>query len=429
MSSFSRILLAFTALFLLSSCAGSSWPNSTSWSNPNSWFGNSNTVAQNVQKTQTPKPAPPAQAQAPVIPPTQQALPGESLSAVSAAKPIAKVKVAILLPLTGKNAALGQAMLNAGQQAVFDVAASNFELMPRDTGGGEEQAAEAARDATASGAQLLIGPLFAVNIPAVHQAAQNAGIGMLTLSTDTSQAMPGVYVMGFAPDAQVERVVKYAAARGAHRFAALIPNDSYGALVAQAYRAAVAQVQGTLVALEIYDPALHDSAAHAQALAAKRDAIDALFLPEGGSELNLIAGQLTADGFNAQTVHMLGTGLWDVPGLAQQAALLTGGWYAAPDPAARQNFLDTYAVTYGQQPPRLATLAYDATALAAVLAKRGARFDQASITNPNGFAGVDGVFRLRPSGIVDRNLAVLEVTPDGARVADPALTSFAVGSN
>src|SRR5262249_55665196 len=151
-----------------------------------------------------------------------------------------------------------------------------------------------------------------------------------------------------------------------------------------------------------------DSETYVRALAKKRDAFDALFLPEGGAELNLIANQLAIAGFDPHALHLLGTGLWDTPGLARQTSFVTGGWYAAPDPTARQAFGDMYKAAYGQEPPRLATLAYDATALSAVLAKRGAKFDAASLTNPNGFAGLDGIFRLTRQGKVERGLAILE---------------------
>ena len=160
-------------------------------------------------------------------------------------------------------------------------------------------------------------------------------------------------------------------------------------------------------------------------LYSRREAIDALFLPEGGTELNGILGQLTAAGMDLHVMRVLGTGLWDAPDFAKQNAAAVGGWYAAPDPALRRKFIGTYAATYGQEPPRLATLAYDATALAAVLAKRGASFDQTALTNPNGFAGVDGIFRLSSQGIVERGLAVLEVGTDGSHVIDNAPTTFA----
>jgi hypothetical protein len=47
-----------------------------------------------------------------------------------------------------------------------------------------------------------------------------------------------------------------------------------------------------------------------------------------------------------------------------------------------------------------------------------------ALTNPSGFAGIDGIFRLRPDGLVERGLAVLEVEHDGDKVIDPAPTTF-----
>ncbi|MDR3450443.1 MAG: penicillin-binding protein activator [Alphaproteobacteria bacterium] len=335
---------------------------------------------------------------------------------------LTSAKVAILLPLSGANAGLGQAMLNAAQQAVFDAAGTNFQLLPHDTAaaGGAEAAARAA---ASEGAQLIIGPLFATDVPAVLAVAQGSGISVLTLSTDAALTQRGVYVMGLAPGPQVARVVAYAAAHGARRFAALVPNTPYGSLVGGAFQTAVAQNGGTVVDYETFDATAASLTSHAKAIAGQRATIDALFLPEAGANLKSIADQLAAAGMDSH-VHLLGTGLWDVPDLGTQSALLNGGWYAAPDPAARQTFIANYSSAYGQQPPRLATLAYDATALAAVLAKRGSRYDEVSLTNPNGFAGLDGIFRLTASGTVERGLAVDEVTPEGARVVDPAPVSF-----
>lgn len=316
-------------------------------------------------------------------------------------------------------------MLNAAQQAVFDAAATNFDLIPRDTGGNEYAAGLAAHDAIASGAQLLIGPMFAAQVPAVRHVAETSGVPVLTLSTDTSLAAPGLYVMGFAPGAQAERVARFAISRGLRRFAALVPSTTYGTLVGQAFQLEVAKDGGTVVALDTYDPAKHDSESKVRDIADKSGVIDALFLPEGGGDLTLITQQLAAAGVDPQSVRMLGTGLWDAPDTGRQASFVVGGWYAATDAAARQNFVISYKAAYNEEPPRLATLAYDATALAAALAKRGALFDQAALTNLNGFAGLDGIFRLKSDGEVERGLAILEVAPEGARVIDSAPPSFA----
>lgn len=343
------------------------------------------------------------------VPPVQPSQPVVDPQPMTAGK----IQVALLLPLSGKNAPLGQAMLNAAQLAVFDMAPPNFELMPRDTG---KSAENAARDAIASGAQLLIGPLFAGDVLAVKPVVQTSNINMLALSTDVSLAEPGVYVMGFAPSAQVERVVAYAASKGLHRFAAVLPTNAYGKLVQKAFEEAVRKEHGTLVAAE--------SPARIQALAEKRDQIDALLLPFGGEDLRQIITALAANGINGGKIRFLGTGLWDEPGLGSRSPDLVGGWYAASEPAARESFVNNYEKAYDHEPPRLATLTYDATALAAVLASRGGNYDRTALTNPSGFTGLDGIFRLTWEGQAERGLAVNEITPSGSVVIDPSPSSF-----
>lgn len=357
----------------------------------------------------------PAQQKEPVL--TVHNAPPSATPAPAAAKPDdGTVKVALLLPLSGKGAGLGQSMVNAAQLAVFDVAPQGFELMPRDTGSTPEQTARAAKEAKDSGAKIIIGPLFAADVAAVRPVVQDSEVNLLALSTDTSLAQPGLYVMGFAPAPQVDRIVAYAASKGAKRFAALIPQGPYGVLVQRQFEMAVSHEGGTIVAVE--------GASHISALAQKKNEIDALFLPLAGGELRRVAGQLASVGFNKDRTMLLGTGLWDEASVAAGEPFLEGALYAAPEPEKRAPFIEAYLKNYGQQPPRLATLAYDATALAAVLARSGGRFDRIAITNPSGFAGLDGIFRFAPDGHVERGLAVHALTSSGSKIVDPSPVSF-----
>lgn len=326
------------------------------------------------------------------------------------------VKVALLVPLSGKQAPLGQAMVNAAQLAVFDIGGVGFELIPRDTKATGEGAVAALREAIGSGTNLIIGPLFAAEVAAVKPEAQSSGVNMLALSTDVSLAEPGAFVLGFAPAPQIERVVSYAAAHGAKRFAAVIPAGPYGQIASQAFVQAVKNVGGDLVASEKKE--------NLGAVAAQKDQIDALFLPFGGAELRKIAEQLAAIGVDKNKTKILGTGLWDEPNIAGGQAFLMGGLYAAPEPEPRLRFMESYKKAYNQPPPRLATLAYDATALAAVLVQRGVSVDRSTLTNPVGFAGIDGIFRLTENGQIERGLAINEITNDEPRVVDPAPTAF-----
>ena len=137
-----------------------------------------------------------------------------------------------------------------------------------------------------------------------------------------------------------------------------------------------------------------------------------------------IARQLKDAGLDRQ-VRLLGSGLWDDPSIAGESAL-DGGWYAASPPEPRQEFESRFQATYGHPAPRLASLAFDAAALAAVLGKSGGSgpISQEAILNPSGFTGVDGLFRFTPQGVVQRGLAVIEVGPQGTTVVSPAPPSF-----
>lgn len=151
-------------------------------------------------------------------------------------------------------------------------------------------------------------------------------------------------------------------------------------------------------------------------------------LPVGSEGLRTLLISLGANGIEQPKVRFLGTGLWDDPVLTRDPALF-GGWFAAPDPALRADFDKRYQENYGAMPLRLASLAYDATALAAVLARAPVAegqspFTPEAMTNPRGFAGIDGIFRFRPDGLSERGLAVLEIQAGKARVIDRAPTAF-----
>lgn len=372
-----------------------------------------------------------------------------------------RVRVALLLPLSGSSAGIGQAMLDAAQIALFDLADANFVLMPHDTLGTPEGAAAAAEAALADGAGLILGPLFARSVAAVKPHAQAAGVSVLAFSNDLTVGGDGVYVMGFVPHDQVRRVVGYARAQGLARFASLAPSTPYGDAVVDSLYETAQQTGAAVVEVARYDPNASDISdivrhlaryddrraaleAQRQQLSQRTDeasrralarlqgletfgevGFDAILLAEGGTRLRSIAPLLPFYDIDPTQVQVLGTGLWDEPGLGQEPALV-GAWFAAPAPEARAGFEQRFEALYGRRPPRLATLAYDATALAAVLAREpeGPAFDGASLTNPSGFAGIDGIFRLHANGMVERGLAVVEVTRDGSRVIDPAPTTF-----
>lgn len=350
------------------------------------------------------------------------------------------VKVALLLPLSGKHQELGTAMLDAAQMALFEIADNRLTLLPRDDAGTPQGAAAAAQEAIRMGAQLILGPLLGANVGAVQSVARPVGVPVLTFSTDWRLAAPEVFVLGFTPAEQVDRVVQFAGARGLSRLAILAPRDVYGDQVVAALTAAARSGNLQVVREERYQGSDAELKAAANRLSAAWSggavgagattgsgaAFDVLMIAEGARLRPAV--EALPDGMAGPTrIRLIGTGLWDLPDLGRQVPQLAGAWYAAPEPRARMDFEARFAATYGRQPPRLASLAYDATALAAVVARAtppGQPVDRALLTNPDGYSGVDGIFRLLPNGTVQRGLAVLEISAGGPRVIDPAPLAF-----
>lgn len=339
-----------------------------------------------------------------------------------------QIKVGVLLPLSGANAELGKAMLEAAQLALFATAGERLTLVPRDTAG--PGAAAAARSALADGAQLLLGPLLAPEVDAVRPIAAAAGVNVIAFATQTQVAGGNVFLMGFLPRQEVAREVSFARERGLSRFGALAPSTPYGRLMTDALRDTAGAAGGTVTKVEYLNPNGSDTDAAVKRLVGSSGTpeakipFDALLLPLGGDQLKQTARQIKAAGAGADKVRLLGSGLWDDASTAGEPALY-GGWFAASPPEQRREFESRFRATYGRPPPRLASLAFDAAALAAVLAKRERDpFARGAILNPSGFTGVDGLFRFTPQGLVQRGLAVLEVTPEGNRIVSPAPQSF-----
>jgi ABC-type branched-subunit amino acid transport system substrate-binding protein len=364
--------------------------------------------------------------------------------------PLTAQRVAILLPMTGPQAALGKAMLQAAQLAL---GADGPQLDVQDTGGTPTGATTATRAALAAHDTLILGPLTAPETAAAAAAAM--GTPILAFTSDRQQARPAVWTMGIQPDQQAERLVQVLAARGKTRIAAVLPDNIFGNALAAGLGRAGSQLAhppsvrrymtGSRAGLEqaLREATDYDQrrgAIEARAKAAKEaggddaDAaaaliraetppapeFDALLLADSGPLLQATSAALANDDIHIPEVQVVGPATW-----AREAANLkglAGAWYAAPDPVAREDFVRAYTARYGASPNPLADLAYDAARLA-----RSAVAAPGALTRPQGYVGVDGPFILLPDGTLRRGLAVFAVGPNGAQIVEPA-PSFATGS-
>jgi ABC-type branched-subunit amino acid transport system substrate-binding protein len=252
-----------------------------------------------------------------------------------------------------------------------------------------------------------------------------------------------VFIMGFLPQPEVQRIGSFALRRGIKRFAVFAPRDALGSAAAESLKQVAERERAGVAKIEMYDPALSDLAPlvrrftdydrrHAQAAPQRDLGFDALLMPDGGERLKTLAPLLAENDVDPKRIRLLGLApQWDDPAVVAEPALV-GAWYAAPPPEYRADFEQRYEAAFRHRPPRLATLAYDATALAAVLAKLAtgeADFSPAAMAQDSGFAGLDGIFRFRANGLNERGYAILEIGERERRVIDPAPETFQAITN
>jgi branched-chain amino acid transport system substrate-binding protein len=338
-----------------------------------------------------------------------------------------RVKVGLILPLSGSgNAAVAaQSMKNAAEMALAEFNNPDLQLLVKDDAGTAPGAQQAAQQALEEGAEIILGPLFALSVGPVGQLARSRNVPVIAFSTDANVAARGVYLLSFLPESDVERIIGYAASQGKKSFAALVPDNAYGTVVEGAFKAAVGRRNGRVVAFEHYPLDRAQMQGPARTIAQASGRADAIFIPDGADAVPTVVQSLISNGIDTKRVQLLGTGLWEDAQIFSTPAL-EGAWYAGPDSTGFRNFSARYRSRFGQDPVRTATLAYDAVALVAALIKTQGtqRFSEDVLTNASGFTGIDGLFRFKQDGTNQRGLAVLRVSPTGGQVISAPPKAF-----
>lgn len=345
------------------------------------------------------------------------------------------VRIGLLLPLSGGGTAgrLAQDLKQAGELALFEMNRPDVELLTKDSLGTPDGARAAASAAVAEGAEVILGPLFAPEVQSVAALAAEKRIPVIAFSSDRQIAGNGTYLLSFLPGDDARRAVTFAAGAGLTPIAGLIPATSLGDIVEATLRETARQTGVKVAVVERYllDPGamvgpVQRLRAEIDSAAGTKKAIRAVLVPGSQEVLPTLAPMLDYHQIGATTgVQLLGTSGWDYSTVTQEPAL-QGAWFASPDPSGWGAFAERFAKTYGATPSRIASLAYDAVSLAIATANgpRGQRFAQDILTRPSGFAGIDGLFRLRPDGTPERSYAMLGIREGRIVVIDPAPSAF-----
>jgi len=330
-------------------------------------------------------------------------------------------RVALLVPMTGPNAGVGQSLADATQLALLDTKSERVRITTYDTAGG---AAAAAQHALADGNQLILGPLLADDVRAVTPIARAASVPVVSFSNDASAAGNGAYLMGYAPAQSIDRVVGYARSQGVSNFAGLVPGGVYGQRASTAFLRSVESAGGQVVTLQTYD---RSSASIGGAIAkmAKDSPYQAVLIADGGATAAAAVPLLRKNG--GAGAHVLGTELWNSETSIASKPSLNGAWFASVSNGLYRQYATKYRARFGTAPYRLSSLGYDAVLLTVRIARdwpMGTRFPEDRLHDAGGFAGIDGAFRFGRDGVAERALEVQEIRGGTTVTVSPAPSGF-----
>jgi branched-chain amino acid transport system substrate-binding protein len=353
-------------------------------------------------------------------PPKPIAAPGSDAATQALPPDATRHRIALLVPLTGANAAVGESISNAANMAVLDTGGERIRMTVYDTG---TNAAAAAEKAISEGNKLILGPLLAEDVRAVAEVGRKYRVPLIAFSNDVSVAGNGTYLLGFTPAQAVARVVGFARDKGAAKFAGLVPAGVYGQRAQTALTRSVEDAGAKLVSVQTYDrtsPSIMGAISRLNK-AGKADAV----LIADASKTAAQAIPILRRGPNAQA-RILGTELWNSESNLSLSAL-NGAWFASVPDGIYAQMANRYRTRFGAAPFRLSSLGYDAVLLATKVAvnwKPGTSFPLQALDDPAGFSGIDGVFRFNAYGVAERGLEVQQVGPSGPQIISPAPKSF-----
>ena len=328
------------------------------------------------------------------------------------------LNVGVLLPLTGSASDMGLGMQNAMFMALDDLQNNRMMLKFYDTKSTQEGAQTAASQAIDDGADLILGPLMGKEVEEVAPLALSADVPVVSFTTSPQVLQKGIYSIGLLNGEQIERAVSYAKNNGRNSLALLVPDNNSGLNIVKAALMSSITKDMPLVKVGFYSPQSVDFSELVKDVASD-GGFDTVLIADGGNRLKSLVSMFAYNDVMYPDVLFMGTAAWDNTNLSKET-ILYHGVYPMVSKSYGTYFTDKYKETFGEQPKSLYSFAYDSVLLASVLSGKTEDDITSALTGKSGFIGVNGFFKILPTGQSFHSLEMMEVTKDGPKVVSPA---------
>ncbi len=365
-----------------------------------------------------------------------------------------KLKVALLVPLSGPIKPVGESILNVAQMSMFYNKKKNMTLMVYDTNGTTFGAVKAMKKAIKDSIDVVIGPLFMSETKAIQNLAKNNGILIFSLSNEQELLnSDNIFVTGSIIEQEIQTLITYMMENDTYNYVALMPNTSFGATINKVLREIITGKDGLLIKTDFYEhndknlmrkinelvsfyeipKILYDNFEKKkleQKLSGSQEELEfkisddekiyphSIFIAEGGKNAEQIANLLFVIQKGDKKIQLIGTTKLDGDDNVLFNPYLNDTIFVGANPKKYEKFSKNYYEIYHSKPLKITSMVYD---LVNILDDVYDRIDgvympnKTKLLNPYGFDGIDGRFRFLPNGLVERRLYVLQFK-DGEKI-------------
>lgn len=384
------------------------------------------------------------------------------LSQLEAVRNVESKTIGVVLPLSGKNAPVGQRALRGLEMGLgLHIPGSSFKLAVMDSEGNPDSARRGVeRLVKEDNVIAVVGSLLSKTAPAVAAKSDELGVPSIALSQKggLTEIGPNVFRNSLTSEMQIRYLVRTAMEDyGMKKFAILYPNDQYGVEFSNIFWDEVLARGGQVTAVQTYSTKETDFRLVIQRLvgtyygearqdefnvrlkekqktekrSARKDNVetilppitdfDGIFVPDSAKALGQIAAMLAFN--DVRGVKLLGTNLWNTPAITKRAGNFVNNLMfvdsIVPNVQEQSRFATEYKALYNESPSLIEIQAYDAGLILRQLIASGADSRQSltkKLTELNKFPGALGPLTMSPDREIERPVTALtvekgEITP------------------
>ena len=372
------------------------------------------------------------------------------------------LNVAVLLPLSGSRAALGQQILEGIEFAAFRYLQQDITVRLYDTQASGFISKQRTQQAIDEGADIILGPLFTHTSQQAMQIASDAKVPLLSFSNNESllnaatqegNTNHNTIILGISPYEELRQLVFIANLEGIKRLSLIAPDNAYGQQIHAELQKLLPESSMTLSRVALYDPKSFDFTQIVQEIsdyAERRIAyqaevqrlleqqfgtieqikrhlnfretlgevpFDAVIIAANSDDrLRTIAAQMEFYEVTPEQVKFMGLRRWQQFTNLSREPALRNAWFVGLGNQKFTDFTRDFYAIYGKNPTTLSALGFDVLSVLTYFQSQQQPLPQALFQHRDGFEGALGKFRFRDNGSVERGMAIYRITEDAPMV-------------